>query len=679
MKRNRMATVAKRPELAAHGVRLGEQVVPLLAGSVHYYHLQVEHWAPALKALSDLGLRFVDTYVPWSLHEHDQGYDFGSINPQLDVARFISLAGELGLYAILRPGPHVNAELTRFGLPERVVWDEACMARSASGARVVLPMPPLAFPLPSYASHRFMAEVSAWYQQVGRALAGLCYPDGPIVLVQVDNEAAMSFRDSVFDQDYHPDAVAAYRGYLEGKHPNLDELRRLYKNPALVIGKANPPRYKPVKHVAELAPLLDWAEAQEAMLASSLQCMASMLRSQFPGALLSHNLPPGFENSVLDPARLDTAVDLLGLDYYHRANTAQLRAIRERTSELRGRASATQKPCFAAELGVGFPPYFSPHSESDSRFTALSALAYGVQGFNIYMAVERSRWIGAPISADGTQSSEASFYRALVHAVARTRLAELQRSLAVNIVIPREFRRLCRVLNSFGPLSPTLLSAMSGDALLGPSEKDLGLPSSVVIDTLQFLELIEKELETLHIPYGIATLDRLPNLLDGSGWVIVLCSSAMRTADLELVLGALSAGAALTLGPHYPDRDEYFQPRAAPIRLTSVNSGVPQLLGSNQKAVAQAVQSARDHLGLSAFEIDNPEIHGTLFESPAIDRRVAFLLNPTSRDATVCWRFDSAIMAHDALTEAPLPSSGDTLAISIEKRSARMLELTRVS
>jgi len=489
----------------------------------------------------------------------------------------------------------------------------------------------------------------------------------------------LSFRDGVFDQDYHPDAVASYRRFLERKYPNLDELRRLYKNPALVIGKANPPQNKAVKYATELLPWLDWAESQEATLAASLERLASVLRSQFPGALLSHNLPPGFEYSALDPARLDATVDLLGLDYYHRATPAQRRAIAERTSELRQRASAAKKPCFAAELGVGFPPYFSPHSESDSRFTALAALAYGVQGFNLYMAVERNRWIGAPIFADGTPGPEADFYRALTKAVTRTRLAELQRSVEVTIVVPRDFRRLCRVLHAFGPLSPTLLSALSGDGSLGPIEKDLGLPSSVVMDTLQFLETVERELDVLHIPYGIATLDCLSHVLDTSRWVIVLCSSAMATAEVELLTAALESGVALTLGPHFPDKTESFQPRATPVQLAAEASEVPQLLGANPKAIARAVRSARDELGLSSLRIDNPEIHGTLFESPSSDVRVAFLLNPTSRDSTVSWRFDTTITAQDALSKAPIPSSGDTLSISIEGRSARMLELTRVS
>ncbi|HEU5073395.1 MAG TPA: beta-galactosidase, partial [Polyangiaceae bacterium] len=406
-----------RPELVAHGVRLGEQVVPLLAGSVHYYHLAVEHWRPALTEVRALGLSFVDTYVPWSVHERAGQCDFGSLHPELNVRHFLELARELGLYAIVRPGPHVNAELTGFGIPKRVLWDEECMARSANGSRVVLPIPPLAFPLPSYASPKFQEETSRWYQQVGSVLGDLCYPAGPIVFVQVDNEATLGFRDGVFDQDYHPAQLNEYREFLTRKYPNLEALRRLYKNPALVVSKSNPPDRKQLKLASDLPAALDWAEAQEGTLARALERMALLLRELFPGALLTHNLPPGWEASVLDAELLDRTFDLVGADYYHRASPPHRRAIFQRTSELGFRARSRGRPCFAAELGVGFPPYFSPHAEGDSRFTALCALAYGLQGFNLYMTVERSRWIGAPIDHTGTPLAEADFYRQLVLAV----------------------------------------------------------------------------------------------------------------------------------------------------------------------------------------------------------------------------------------------------------------------
>ena len=669
-----------RPELVAHGVRLGEQVVPLLAGSVHYYHLAVEHWKPALTAVRALGLSFVDTYVPWSVHERGAGqYDFGSERPELNVRHFLELCAELGLYAIVRPGPHVNAELTGFGIPKRVLWDEDCMARSATGARVVLPIPPLAFPLPSYASPKFQEETKTWLHEVGRVLGDLCYPAGPIVFVQVDNEATLGFRDGVFDQDYHPAQLHEYREFLTRKYPNLDALRRLYKNPALIIGKSNPPERKQLKLASDLPATLDWAEAQEDSLARSLERMAAPLRELFRGALFTHNLPPGFEASVLDPERLDRSFDLVGADYYHRASPEHRRAIFERTSELAVRARARRRPCFAAELGVGFPPYFAPLSEADSHFSTLCALAYGIQGFNLYMAVERSRWIGAPIDHTGTPLEEAEYYRQLVTAVQRTRLFELERHSAVTIVVPRIVRRLARVLHAFDPLSPTMLSAMTGDQRLGPGEQNLGLPSSLVLDTLEFLNLIEAELDRRHIPYTLAAGDQLADALASDDWTIVLSCSALAAADIDLVERAWALGRPVTLGPHALERDLAFQPLATRPALPETAS-VPALLGVNPQAIERAVDTAVAALTLQRLLLDHSEVQGTLFESRgACSPRVAFLINPTPRDLEVSWSFATLGEVRDALTTQQVSVVSGALRVPIPCRSVRMLELDPVS
>ncbi|HEY6722469.1 MAG TPA: beta-galactosidase [Polyangiaceae bacterium] len=668
-----------RPELVAHGVRLGEQVVPLLAGSVHYYHLAVEHWKPALTAIRGLGLSFIDTYVPWSVHERAGQYDFGSQRSELDVRRFLELVRELGLFAIIRPGPHVNAELTGFGIPERVLWDEDCMARSASGSRVVLPIPPLAFPLPSYSSPKFQEETRRWYDRVGSELGHLCYPHGPIVFVQVDNEATLGFRDGVFDQDYHPAQLTEYREFLTRKYPNVEALRRLYKNPALVLSKSNPPERKQLKLAGDLPAALDWAEAQEAILARALERMAVPLRDHFPGALLTHNLPPGWEASVLDPERLDRSFDLVGADYYHRANAEQRRAIFQRTSELAFRARVRDRPCFAAELGVGFPPYFSPHSEADSRFSTLCALAYGIQGFNLYMAVERSRWIGAPIDHTGTPLAEADFYRLLVQALRRTRLFELERRSRVTIVVPRSLRRLSRVLHAFDPLSPTMLSAMTGDQRLGPGEQTLGLASSVVLDTFEFMSLLEHELDRRRIPYTIAADDQLTEALVPGSWTVLLCNSALGSDQIELVERALAAGQLVTLGPHAPERDLAFQPLATRPLLHEVSS-VPALLGVNPHAIESAVSAAATALELSKFSLDDPAVHVSVFETRGGDSpRVAFLINPTPRDLEVSWSFATLAEARDALTAEQLSVVAGTLRVPIPCRSVRMLELGTVS
>ena len=66
-----------------------------------------------------------------------------------------------------------------------------------------------------------------------------------------------------------------------------------------------------------------------------------------------------------------------------------------------GSAIASRLAPFGAEMAGGFAPYFPPLKDADNAFSVLTALAYGLRGFNLYMAVERDRWIGAPIDPHG--------------------------------------------------------------------------------------------------------------------------------------------------------------------------------------------------------------------------------------------------------------------------------------
>ena len=60
-----------------------------------------------------------------------------------------------------------------------------------------------------------------------------------------------------------------------------------------------------------------------------------------------------------------------------------------------------RRPAYGAEVGAGFPPFFAPLDEDDSMYALMAAMAYGLRGFNLYMAVERDRRIGAPLNPHG--------------------------------------------------------------------------------------------------------------------------------------------------------------------------------------------------------------------------------------------------------------------------------------
>jgi beta-galactosidase len=99
-----MARGERGVRLVPGGLDVGGQRVPLYAGSVHYWRLDPRDWRACLEATKALGARLVDLYIPWGVHETGPGqFDFGRTDARRDVASFLRIAHEVGLYAIARP------------------------------------------------------------------------------------------------------------------------------------------------------------------------------------------------------------------------------------------------------------------------------------------------------------------------------------------------------------------------------------------------------------------------------------------------------------------------------------------------------------------------------------------------------------------------------------------------
>ncbi len=75
----------------------------ILSGAMHYFRVPPENWADRLRKLQAMGLNTVETYVAWNLHEPRPGeFHFEGI---LALERYLNLAAEIGLKAIVRPRP----------------------------------------------------------------------------------------------------------------------------------------------------------------------------------------------------------------------------------------------------------------------------------------------------------------------------------------------------------------------------------------------------------------------------------------------------------------------------------------------------------------------------------------------------------------------------------------------
>lgn len=93
-----------------------------LSGAIHYFRVHPDDWYHSLYNLKALGFNTVETYVPWNLHEPQKGtFDFEGI---LDLEKFLQLAQDLGLYAIVRPSPYICAEWEWGGLPAWLLTED---------------------------------------------------------------------------------------------------------------------------------------------------------------------------------------------------------------------------------------------------------------------------------------------------------------------------------------------------------------------------------------------------------------------------------------------------------------------------------------------------------------------------------------------------------------------------
>jgi beta-galactosidase len=653
-------------KLCPSGLDLGQgHILPLRAGAMHYFRHAPADWDAGLQAIASLGLKLVDVYVPWGVHELAPGrFDFGERSPRLDVVRFLNMAQDRGLKVVLRPGPHINAELTHFGLPERIVWDKDCQARTPRNHPVMLPMPPLAFPVPSYASDAFHAETARWYEAMARVLVPLCHPRGPIVLLQVDNEGALYFRDGPYDQDYHPDAIHLFRNFLRSKYSSPTALADAWDEKGLAFQTAVPPKSFDAETVDCLARHLDWMEFHEHLLARAMQRFASSLRALgFDGVPTMHNFPLGEAATPLNAARMSGAVDLVALDYYHHATPTEHVTILRRTTDLAARCDGEGLPAYGAEVGAGFPPFFAPMDEADSLYTLLSALAYGLRGYSLYMAVERDRWIGAPIDPHGRRRPLADAYEELSRALDATRFHELRRRVPVRLVMPRSLRRLARATHAFGPLTPALFNILGAGFRESCLEDDLGWGTSPAILGEAYIRAFERALLARGVPFAYVAGESLETSLSGAAWVVCAVSGGVKPQLLSQLRAARAAGAVVTIGPELPVRDGSMRRVPHPHDVSGL-----ELEPLDDVARADALVARRiDELRLPTFAIDPEAAYLTVHEDAAGVPRVAFVMNPTADEVVAKVALARASSLTDMIPEGRSSGRPSYLELRVER------------
>ena len=146
---------------------LNGQPFRILSGAIHYFRVVPEYWRDRLEKAKAFGLNTIETYVAWNLHEPRPGeFHFEGM---LDISRFISIAADLGLKVIVRPGPYICSEWEFGGLPAWLLKDPHMQIRCM--------YPP------------YIAAVDRFFDALLPHLTPLLDgKGGPIIAMQVENE-----------------------------------------------------------------------------------------------------------------------------------------------------------------------------------------------------------------------------------------------------------------------------------------------------------------------------------------------------------------------------------------------------------------------------------------------------------------------------------------------------------
>ncbi|MGO8992543.1 MAG: hypothetical protein ACLQVI_04400, partial [Polyangiaceae bacterium] len=348
-----------------------------------------------------------------------------------------------------------------------------------------------------------------------------------------------------------------------------------------------------------------------------------------------------------------------------------------RTSELVSRCEGMKTPAYGAEVGAGFPPFFAPLSPADSLYTLLTGLAYGLRGFNLYMAVERDRWIGSPIDPHGKRRPFADSCEALVRALEATRFDTLHRRAPVRLVIPRSLRRLARATHAFGPLTPALFNVLGAGFRESCLEDDFHFGISPAVLGEAYLRAFERALFARGVPFAYAGGESLEVSLRGAAWVIAALAGGVKGSVLAQLRAAREAGARVTVGPSIPDRDGSMRLLATPHDADGLE--VEPLVNA---AHADALVARRiEELGLPTYPVDRSETYVSLHEDERGIPRVAFLMNPTPGDLTVRVAIEGAGALVDllppagkhALREPRITRVAGSFEVTAPARTVRML------
>ena len=388
---------------------LDGQPVLIQSGEFHYFRTPRAEWRQRLDLLKSAGFNAVASYIPWLWHEVEEGVTDldGHSHPMRDLAGFLDLAAEMGLWIIARPGPYINAETIDEGIPPWVLSHYPQVAVVNRGEPVK--------DFVSYQHPDYLSCVARWYQAVFEVLTPRQITHGgKIIMVQLDNEMGMIqwVRNML---DVNPDTLARMAAYVQARYG--DAAFERYPGGSLVDTLRD--ALSIPTHPCTAQGLEDYKDFYRVYLREYTEFLRKEARAnglEVPEVINIHGFANGGKtfpigiSQLIDVIRMDDMIsatdvypDVIGEGNYH-----QLLLVNEMIKAVQN----PDQPLFSIEFQAGG---CQDHSNAQSSFNDLYSrlcISNGLRAVNHYLfcdgenhpvlsPVKRHDW-GHPVRKDGT-------------------------------------------------------------------------------------------------------------------------------------------------------------------------------------------------------------------------------------------------------------------------------------
>ncbi|MCE1254475.1 MAG: beta-galactosidase [Anaerolineae bacterium] len=398
--------------IEANTLRFAEKNIPVLSGEVQFFRMDPDVWEACLDQVKNLGLPIVSTYLSWQRFSKAPGeFDLtGKNDPRLNVPRFLDMCRQKGLYVTLKPGPWICAEEHNGGYPDWLVCNPALQVLDAENRVVQGYNFPFQSPIPSYFHPVYQDHVRQWLEAVDEVIKPYCYPNGPIILVQLDNEPCFTFHDRCFESDYNPlvaERGGLYSRWLASKYGTPEKINQTYHSAYAGFDEITPPRRLQLNRMRELARYMDWAEFKETLFAAHVASIGQHhLRNGINRVLftINYNLHPQLA-APNNWAYLEGVSGMGGYDYYPEM-PMQADGFVDVVQAVNYSRVVNRVP-WSPEIMCGIWNFAGQEHRSDHLKAAdyaylyLTCLAYGLKGMNFYMLADRDNWVNSPIDERG--------------------------------------------------------------------------------------------------------------------------------------------------------------------------------------------------------------------------------------------------------------------------------------